>query len=177
MAEDSRDERASHRDRDRAVEALRIAAGDGRIDTDELDARLERALAARTLGELAELTGDLGRRADDEFVIEQVGATYVKDGGWRVPARIRIRTSMSRVTLDFTRAVITADVLHIDAEMVHGKLRIVSAPGMVIDADGLTRTYSKAKLRPTDTTADPRLLIKLTGSFTHAKLIERRRRP
>ena len=44
------------------VEALRVAGGDGRLTAEELDARLERALSARTLGELAELTADLGAR-------------------------------------------------------------------------------------------------------------------
>jgi hypothetical protein len=44
--------RASHEDRDRAVDILRIAAGDGRLAADELDERLEAALTARTVGEL-----------------------------------------------------------------------------------------------------------------------------
>src|ERR1700684_4254063 len=76
--------RASHEDRDRAVELLRVAAGDGRLTAAaldergdgavdprrvaagdagltaaELDERLEAALTARTRGELAELTADL----------------------------------------------------------------------------------------------------------------------
>jgi len=52
--------RASDPDRDRVVDVLRVAAGDGRLTTDELDERLEAALTARTLGELAVLTADLG---------------------------------------------------------------------------------------------------------------------
>ncbi|MFB7032553.1 MULTISPECIES: DUF1707 domain-containing protein [unclassified Streptomyces] len=51
--------RASHADRDRAVDVLRIAAGDGLLTADELDERLETALSARTLSELAVLTADL----------------------------------------------------------------------------------------------------------------------
>lgn len=38
--------RASHEDRDRAAELLRMAAGDGRLTADELDQRLEQALTA-----------------------------------------------------------------------------------------------------------------------------------
>jgi hypothetical protein len=57
MAEESL--RASHEDRDRVVDLLRVAAGDGRLTSDELDERLERALLARTYGELAALTEDL----------------------------------------------------------------------------------------------------------------------
>ena len=51
--------RASHVDRDRVVELLRVAAGDGRLTAEELDERLEAALTARTCGELAALTTDL----------------------------------------------------------------------------------------------------------------------
>ena len=42
--------RASHEDRDRIVELLRMAAGDGRLTAEELDQRLEVALTARTFG-------------------------------------------------------------------------------------------------------------------------------
>src|SRR3984893_3212567 len=51
--------RASHDDRDRVVELLRISAGDGRLTAEELDERLEQAMAARTYGELARLVADL----------------------------------------------------------------------------------------------------------------------
>src|SRR6202012_1137422 len=51
--------RVSHEDRDRVAEALRVAAGDGRLSPDELDERLERALTARTYDDLAVLVADL----------------------------------------------------------------------------------------------------------------------
>jgi hypothetical protein len=51
--------RASHADRDLAVDVLCAAAGDGRLTAAELDERLEGALTARTIGELAALTADL----------------------------------------------------------------------------------------------------------------------
>ncbi|MFD0734700.1 DUF1707 SHOCT-like domain-containing protein [Planotetraspora mira] len=176
MSDDLPDLRASHGDRDRVVDALRIAAGDGRLDAEELDTRLERALSARTLGELAGLTADLVPVAPDVLVVEQGGGKYVKEGPWRVPARIRLRTQHGRVTLDFTRAVITASVLRIDAEMVHSKLFIVGSPGIVVDADGLNRTYSKVKLLSKDAVADPLLRIELVGTLVHAKIIEQRPR-
>src|SRR5580693_6897310 len=51
--------RVSHEDRDQVAEALRVAAGDGRLTSDELDERLERALTARTYDDLAVLVADL----------------------------------------------------------------------------------------------------------------------
>jgi hypothetical protein len=51
--------RASDADREAVVQALRQHATAGRLDADELDARLESALAAHTHGELAALVDDL----------------------------------------------------------------------------------------------------------------------
>ena len=51
--------RVSHEDRDQVAETLRVAAGDGRLSSDELDERLERALTARTYDDLAVLVADL----------------------------------------------------------------------------------------------------------------------
>ena len=53
------DFRVSHADRDQVVEILREAAGDGRLSADELDERVEAALAARSGSDLAVLTADL----------------------------------------------------------------------------------------------------------------------
>jgi hypothetical protein len=52
--------------------------------------------------------------------------------------------------------VITARVLRIDTDMVHGRLFIVCPPGALIDTSGLSLTYSKLKLRSRDAAADPR---------------------
>ena len=77
MAGQLPDLRASHGDRERVVDALRVAAGDGLLNAEELDTRLERALAARTLGELAGLTADLVCAADEVLMVEQQGGKYV----------------------------------------------------------------------------------------------------
>ena len=134
------------------------------------------ALSARTLGELAVLTADLpdAPAAKEVLVIRQHAGRYAQEGRWLVPARIELRTQMCRVTLDFTHAVITSGGLRIDADMVHGKLLIVSPPGIVINADGLALTYSKLKLRSKNAAADSRLRIELAGSLVHAKVIEQR---
>jgi hypothetical protein len=176
MSNDLPDLRASHEDRNRVVDALRVAGGDGRLSAEELDARLESALTARTLGELAGLTADLPNApvAKEVLVIRQHAGKYVQEGRWQVPARIELRTQMCRVTLDFTHAVITSNVLRIETDMVHGKLFIVSPPDIAINTDGLVLTYSKLKLHSKNAAADPRLHIELVGKLLHAKVIEQR---
>ena len=200
---DQPDLRASHADRDRVVETLRVAAGDGRLSAEELDARLEAALTARTLGELAELTSDLpadaspglvagtgaagaaagAPSAKDVLVIEQRGGQFARTGAWVVPGRIELRPKMCDVVLDFTDAVISRDTLRIEADMRLGKLIIVAGPGTEIDADGLTLAFSKIRLRgerrrryEVGSEAVRPLRIEIVGTLKYGKLIERRAR-
>ena len=51
--------RASHADREQAVEVLKDAFVHGRLTKDELDSRVGHALASRTHGDLSALTADL----------------------------------------------------------------------------------------------------------------------
>lgn len=51
--------RVSDADRHRVAELLRQAAGEGRLELDELDERLEAAYVAKTYGDLVPLTADL----------------------------------------------------------------------------------------------------------------------
>ena len=124
----ARELRASHEDRDRVVELLRMAAGDGRLTAEELDQRLGVALTARTYGELTALTSDLPAgtglattaEPKDLIRIESRSGSASRDGRWVVPKRMEIRVASGSVRLDFTEAVITQPVLRIDAEVSSG---------------------------------------------------------
>jgi hypothetical protein len=135
--------RASHEDRDRVVDVLRVAAGDGRLTADELDERIEGALAARTYGELTALTADLpapraaAPAAEPRKVlrIQRFGANTVRNGSWVVPERIEMQVTGGNVTLDFTEAVIALPSLQIDAKVTGGNLTLITRPGIVVNTD------------------------------------------
>jgi hypothetical protein len=97
--------RASDADRDRVLDLLRTAVGDGRLTADEFGERMEAALSARTIGELAVLTADLGSpraataRAEEVVRIDQKGGSVQRTGQWVVPRRLELRSSWSDVTL------------------------------------------------------------------------------
>lgn len=55
--------RTSQAERDRVVERLRIHAGDGRLEVEELEQRIEAALSARTHADLEAVEADLPRPA------------------------------------------------------------------------------------------------------------------
>ena len=54
--------RASHGDREQVIEVLKAAFVHGRLDKDEFDLRVGRALASRTYADLAALTADIPAR-------------------------------------------------------------------------------------------------------------------
>ncbi|WP_156727458.1 DUF1707 SHOCT-like domain-containing protein [Streptomyces apocyni] len=184
--------RASHTDRDRVVDVLRIAAGDGLLAADELDERLEAALAARTLSELAVLTADLPpvsatgavTRAEvkDVVRIEQIHSGAVERAGrWVVPRRLELEVTFCEVTLDFTDAVITHDNLRIDVAVTGKTLTLITRPGVVVDTDGLQLVHSKVKhcQNPMNTTnpmnpdTPTTLRVELVGQKTYGRVVVR----
>ena len=176
--------RASHADRDRVVDVLTGAAGDGRLTAEELDERVEAALSARTLGELAVLTADLPVVAGatpvevkDVARIEQNGGSTRRGDGWVVPRRLEIQSRLGDVTLDFTQAVITQATLRIDLDMHLGALRLLLPPGVVVNTDDLVLNFSKVKTRgPGDAEIPVDLRIEIVGQLGFGKVLIRRTR-
>jgi hypothetical protein len=180
--------RASHQDRDRVVEVLRVAAGDGRLTADELDQRLEAALTARTYGELAVLTTDLPAAPDamapvapavpaepkDLVRIDCGSASTKRDGRWVVPNRMEVRVRSGSVKLDFTEAVITGPTLKIDADVHSGSLRLVTWPGIEVDADDVAVRSGSVKVRaPWGPQVPARLRIEVTGKVGSGSIVAR----
>ena len=168
--------RASHADRDRVVELLEVAAVDGRLTPGELDERLEAALTARTRGDLAALTTDLiaasGSAAGspapgpkDLVRVECRSSSTKRDGHWLVPHRMEVRVTKGAVTLDFTEAAITQPLLRITAEVRGGGLRLITRPGIVVDADDISQHGGSVTLPEPPGPGDPvQLRVEISGS-------------
>jgi Domain of unknown function (DUF1707) len=176
------DLRASHRDRELVAEALRVAAGDGRLTAAELDERLEAALTARTSGELARLTADLPE-ADGAPVAKEVvrldfqGGSTRRRGQWIVPRRMEIRASGGSVKLDFTDAVITGPTLDIQVEVRGGRIVLVTRPGIEVDVDDIAARGGRVKVRPERSTKEVGdLTIQLSGAAHGGEVVVRPRR-
>jgi Domain of unknown function (DUF1707) len=166
--------RASYEDRDRVVEILRVAGGDGRLTAAELDERVEAALTARTHGELAALTADLpalpsqagsvAAQAKDVVRLDYQGGNATRRGPWVVPARMEIRAVGGTVKLDFTDAVITQPTLQIQAYVRGGGLVLVTKPGIEVDTDGITVRGGTVKIRPRNGWKEPvHLTVEVSG--------------
>jgi hypothetical protein len=181
MAEDGL--RASHEDRDRVVDVLRVAAGDGRLSAEELDQRVELALTARTYGELTALVGDLPNaqpgvatapKPKDVLRIDRFGANARRDGHWVLPQRIEVRVTGGNVTLDFTEAIITLPSLQINAVVAGGNLIMITKPGVVVDTDEVMIAGGNVKARERRDAEAPVLLrVEVTGKVVGGNIIVR----
>lgn len=179
--------RASHADRDRVVDLLQVAAGDGRLSAEELDDRLERALTARTYAELAALTADLPATPGAAVVppgaatasvtpkdlvrLHVRGSSIRRDGHWVVPKELDVLAKGGTVTLDFTEAVITQPLLRITAEVRGGGLRLITRPGIVVDADDISMHGGSVTLpEPPGPGVPVELRIEIAGSVHGASI-------
>ncbi len=181
--------RASHSDRDRVVEVLRVAAGDGRLTAEELDQRLELALTARTLTELAVLTTDLPAagfqpaslvpaEAKELVRIECGSGSAKREGPWVVPQRMELRVTSGSVKLDFTEAVITLPTLKLDADVKSGSLTLLTRPGIVVDADDVSVSSGTVRVKPHPGPAEPVILrIEVSGKVRSGTISARPPRP
>jgi class 3 adenylate cyclase len=160
--------RASHADRDRVVEVLRTAAGDGRLTADDLDQRLEAALTAHTLADLEPLLADLTTTAVAEVPelarIECASGSAKRAESWVVPRRLEIVIGSGSVRLDFRQAVIAVLELRIDAQIASGSLKLITRPGIVVDADDVTVRSGSVKVVPSAGPDAPvELRVKVSG--------------
>jgi hypothetical protein len=181
--------RASDADRDRVIETLRAALADGRLEPAEFDERLDAVLAARTVDALAPLTADLiaapghGAVASlphtsapaqlaeppaELVTIKQKHSIVRRDGDWTLPHRLALRIRWSWVTLDLTTAVRSGPEFFVELQMVGGEVELLLAPGMVVDANGLTVRHGGLNINRDLNDGTPvTLRVRLVGRMKH----------
>lgn len=179
--------RASDADRDRVIDTLRAAVTDGRLDAAEYDERVGQALAARTLEALSPLTEDLvatssntrllpAAPAPAEPVVESVvvrekHGPVRREGRWTLPHRLVLCTVWCNVTLDLTRAVPTGPELIIEIQGRGNWVTLMLAPGMVVDANGLSVRHGRVAItNPPDDGTPERLRVHLVGRNKHGSV-------
>jgi DUF1707 SHOCT-like domain len=160
-AEDPSQLRISDDDRHKVAEVLREAAGEGRIDLDELDERLEATYAARTYADLVPITHDLpvARASDlparpaatpspvvsgpaEEKHLAILGGLERK-GVWTVPAHLTVNCFMGGADLDLRRAQFAARevVLTINAVMGGADIKVNPHTHVIMEGTAILGGY------------------------------------
>jgi hypothetical protein len=153
---DHRGYRVSDADRERVAELLRTAAGDGRLDIEELEERLELAYAAKTYGELVPITQDLPLAGTGHLMPEPestpsrvtVGGVPTssnaiaifggaeRKGSWVVPRHFNAFAMFGGVELDLRDATLEARDVTIIAVAIMGGVDIVVPDDLTVMVDG-----------------------------------------
>jgi hypothetical protein len=166
-----RDLRCSDVDRDRVAEALRQAAGDGRLTLSELEERLDAAFRARTYGELEPITADLpqgpypvpglsapttvahpaqaGARLPAtrfERVMTVLGDEQ-RSGRWEVPARLDVTCLLGDVKLDFTEAIVRHREVVVQVAAILGSVTLIVPDGIDVRLDLSATILGEGKQR------------------------------
>ncbi|WP_205698980.1 DUF1707 domain-containing protein [Conexibacter sp. SYSU D00693] len=126
--EHAADLRATDADRAAVVEALRDAGADGRLDVDELEERVGQAHGAKTHGELAALTADLGGHALPAAVGAASGPLPATTGPRRELA------VLGDVVVDLRAS--REPVLELKATAILGDVTVLVPPGSQVELVG-----------------------------------------
>ncbi len=147
--------RASDAERNHAIDRLRTAYVEGRLDQEEFDERSRAALTAKTTGQLERLFVDLpasyvqntpaGYTGAPAPVLRPGGGSRVsvavmsgveRKGNWRVPVESTAFALMGGVDLDLRTATLSGPVTTITAIAIMGGIEIVVPPGIRVESSG-----------------------------------------
>ena len=144
--------RVSDDDRHKVAEILREAAGEGRIDLDELDERLEATYAAKTYADLVPITVDLPAHEPGTVPLPKrevmpastthnssiaVMGECVRRGAWLVPASHTAFSLMGSVTLDLRGATFAERDVTIIANAVMAEVKVIVDAGTNVVVSGV----------------------------------------
>jgi len=158
--------RISDADRQRVADVLRDAAGDGRIDLDELEERLDLTFRAKTYGELVPITLDLQvagpvtppaaapvRRTPSHVPAVGHNSSVAimgeckRQGVWSVPEHHSAFALMGSVVIDLRQAQVSAHETQINASSIMGEVKIIVPAHMhvVVDGTPIMGDYGQAR--------------------------------
>jgi Domain of unknown function (DUF1707) len=168
-AQDPSQLRISDSDRHRVAEVLREAAGEGRIDFEELDERLEATYAARTYADLVPITLDLPAQTAAQLPVQPSASTpqvvpgaaeekhlailsgVERKGMWVVPQHLTVSCFMGGADLDLRSAQFAARevVITINAVMGGADIKVNPQTHVIMEGTGILGAFSG----PSDSTA------------------------
>jgi hypothetical protein len=144
--------RVSDGDRHKVAEILREAAGEGRIDLDELDERLEATYSAKTYADLVPITVDLPAHEPTSVPVPKrevlpastthnssiaVMGECKRQGAWLVPARHTAFSLMGSVLLDLRGATFAERDITITANAIMAEVKVIVDAGTNVVVSGV----------------------------------------
>jgi hypothetical protein len=162
---------ASDAERERSVELLRNAAGEGRLTLEEFSRRVGLAYAARTDQELASLARDLPDAAASvtpAAVSEQHRAFcshLVRTGPWSLPQRSSWRSIFGTIDLDLRQARLAGPETALEVYNLFGTVTVIVPDGVevAVRGGGLFASQKIESPEQAPVAGGPRLTIETRG--------------
>lgn len=170
-------QRVSPEEREEAAERIRLAAGEGRLSLEELDARIEAAFSALTYGDLDALVDDLpmppAPAVPDSVRLAISHGHLERVGLWQIPRRLIVDLSLASAYLDFRTAPLPSGGLEIWFQAERSKIVLAVPADAAVSADelGLHRGKVVDRGRPRGVSGPA---IRLTGDLRGSKLTVKR---
>lgn len=151
--------RISDAERDQVSEILREAAGEGRLDLQELDERISAVYAAKTYADLEPIVADLPAGAGgltsggaggsaiaqnqtpsvvpagQTLALKAKGQPMVRKGEWTVPQRVEVDARFGTIKLDFRQALISTPVVEVWLDTSWGSADLILPEGSTAEVD------------------------------------------
>ena len=187
--------RISDEDRHRVAEVLRQAAGEGRIDIEELDERLEATYQAKTYGDLVPITVDLPTGAvpaprPDLPMGAPTGPRYTssvavmsetrRTGPWLIEDGHTAFALMGSVVLDLRDARFEQREVTVNASAVMGEVKILvdAATTVRMEGFGVMGEYSEQRPKVPFDADNPGVTVRVRGLALMGSVhVQRRGRP
>jgi class 3 adenylate cyclase len=147
--------RASDAEREYVVDVLRGHCSAGRIDLDEFSERINRVYAARTIGELNDICGDLPLPAvieDEDLAPRTTGDTrtrramrwtvavmsgQARKGRWRIEGQTSVVAVMGGAQIDLRDAEIAGDEIVVTCVAIMGGIEVIVPEGVEVHVSGI----------------------------------------
>ncbi len=156
--------RISDADRHRVAELLRTAAGEGRLDLEELDERLEQTFAAKTYADLVPITVDLQPATTTSATPAPRPAAHLEGmpghatsiaimgerkrrGAWHVPESHTAFALMGAVLIDLREATLSSRDTTINASAIMGEVKIYvpAHVNVIVEGVPIMADYGQSK--------------------------------
>ena len=194
------DLRVSDADRHAVADILREAAGEGRLDIDELEERLEETYKAKTYADLEPITQDLpvAGQAPAMPAAPAAGAVPVvygkgeasdsasaflsnveRTGVWVVPQQFSVHVVLGDANIDLRDAHYSAREVVINATSVLGSVKVTVPPNVhvIVEGNGVLGEFNEPSEKVPEVLAADSPVVRVRGLAVLGDVTVKRRGP
>ncbi|MFD4324509.1 DUF1707 domain-containing protein [Nocardioides sp. NPDC058538] len=194
------DLRVSDADRHAVADILREAAGEGRLDIDELEERLEETYKAKTYADLEPITQDLPVAGQAPVmpavpagaavpVVYSEGETsdsasaflsnVERKGVWVVPQQFSVHAVLGDANIDLREAHYSAREVVINATSVLGSVKVTVPPNVhvIVEGNGVLGDFKEPSEKVPEVLAADSPVVRVRGIAVLGDVTVKRRGP